>query len=210
MVSDVDGRTKSNPTNQRGLPRHATQRHDVFMRMPWDKSKVGQLDLVDDASAEPGLSLDLPALPTKRRSSDLQRCTSRTLARRSRCRRHRLCSCLSTAIEEDSGNPRTEFPDAELDELAEDIRQHGILQPIVVHPADDAGRYRIHFGAKRLRAARRAGLQEVPVVVRVAADPYAQVAENQKRHGLSPSNWRASCAGATRATPTRRSPSGSA
>ena len=47
--------------------------------------------------------------------------------------------------------------------------------------------YRIHFGAKRLRAARRAGLDEVPVVVRDApADPYAQVAENQKRHGLTP------------------------
>jgi len=56
-----------------------------------------------------------------------------------------------------------------------------------VHPANTAGRYRIHFGAKRLRAARRAGLDMVPVVVRDApGDPYAQVAENQKRHGLTP------------------------
>ena len=39
-------------------------------------------------------------------------------------------------LDEDANNPRTEFPDAELDELAEDIRQHGVLQPIVVHPAD--------------------------------------------------------------------------
>ncbi len=92
-----------------------------------------------------------------------------------------------TLLYEDATNPRTEFPDADLDELAEDIRQHGILQAIVVHPADGEGRYRIHFGAKRLRAAQRAGLQEVPVIVRDrAADPYAQVAENQKRHGLSP------------------------
>ena len=61
------------------------------------------------------------------------------------------------------------------------------MQPLVVHPADGEGRYRIHFGAKRLRAAIRAGLDEVPVVVRnVPADRYAQVAENQKRHGLSP------------------------
>jgi hypothetical protein len=88
---------------------------------------------------------------------------------------------------EDLNNPRAEFPDAELDELAQSIRQHGILQAIVVHPADAQGRYRIHFGATRLRAARRAELQEVPVVVRdAAADPYAQVAKNQKRHGLSP------------------------
>ena len=92
-----------------------------------------------------------------------------------------------TLLYEDVNNPRTEFPESELDELAEDIRQHGILQPIVVHPVDSTGRHQIHFGAKRLRAARRAGLQEVPVVVRGAmADPYTQVAENQKRHGLSP------------------------
>jgi ParB family chromosome partitioning protein len=92
-------------------------------------------------------------------------------------------------LDEDSNNPRTEFPDADVDELAEDIRQHGVLQPIVVHPADSNGHHRIHFGAKRLRAARRAGLPEVPVVVRtIPADPYARVAENQKRHGLSASD----------------------
>jgi ParB family chromosome partitioning protein len=90
-------------------------------------------------------------------------------------------------LDEDSGNPRTEFADVDLEELAENIRQNGILQPLVVHPADSEGRHRIHFGAKRLRAAVRAGLQQVPVVVRpLAADPYAQVAENQKRRGLSP------------------------
>lgn len=92
-----------------------------------------------------------------------------------------------SALCEDPDNPRTEFPQAELQELAEDIRQHGILQPIVVQPADAEGRYRIHFGAKRFRAAGLAGLTRVPVTVRpTAADPYAQVAENQKRHGLSP------------------------
>jgi ParB family chromosome partitioning protein len=91
------------------------------------------------------------------------------------------------ALCEGPNNPRTDFPETVLDELAEDIRQHGILQPIVVHPVDAAGLYRIHFGAKRLRAAARAGLQSVPVVVLDApADPYTQVAENQKRHGLTP------------------------
>ena len=91
------------------------------------------------------------------------------------------------SLREDPNNPRTEFPDAEIDELTDDIRQHGILQPIVVHRADSQGHHRIHFGAKRWRAAQRAGLSEVPVVVRDApTDPYTQVAENQKRHGLSP------------------------
>lgn len=90
-------------------------------------------------------------------------------------------------IDEDPNNPRTEFPDAALDELAADIRQRGILQPIVVHPADLAGRYRIHFGSMRLRAAKRCGIAQVPIAIRSAKhDPYAQVAENLKRHGLSP------------------------
>lgn len=88
---------------------------------------------------------------------------------------------------EDSNNPRTEFPEESLAELAEDIQQRGVLQPLVVHPADDGGRHRVHFGAKRLRAAIRAGLHEVPVVVRdLPADRYAQFAENQKRRGLTP------------------------
>jgi ParB family transcriptional regulator, chromosome partitioning protein len=92
-----------------------------------------------------------------------------------------------TALCEDPHNPRTEFPEAELSELAEDVRQHGVLQPIVIHPADEQVRHQIHFGVKRRRAAQRAGLTEVPVVVRdMPTDPYTQVAENQKRHGLTP------------------------
>jgi ParB family chromosome partitioning protein len=90
-------------------------------------------------------------------------------------------------LSEDPNNPRTEFPQEEIDELADSIRQHGILQPLVVAAADTAGLYRIHHGAKRRRAARLAGLSDVPVVVRDApTDPYAQAAENQKRHGLTP------------------------
>lgn len=90
-------------------------------------------------------------------------------------------------IDEDPNNPRTEFVEAEIEELAEDIRQHGILQPIVVGAADEAGHHQVRHGAKRLRAARRAGLTAVPVTIAsVKPDAYAQVAENQKRHGLSP------------------------
>lgn len=94
---------------------------------------------------------------------------------------------LASLLYEDASNPRTEFTAADIQELTDDIRDRGILQPIVVHPADTAGRYRIHFGAMRLRAALKAGLEVVPIVVRdAAADPYAAVAENQKRRSLSP------------------------
>ena len=137
----------------------------------WNKAKDVQLDLLDaapapvapTASAKPPIATTPRVVPSAPQLMPLAT----------------LC--------EDPANPRTEFPESELDELAEDIRQHGILQPIVVHPADLQGQHRIHFGAKRWRAAQRVGLTEVPVVVRDApTDPYTQVAENQKRHGLTP------------------------
>lgn len=136
------------------------------MRMPWSKSGNLQLDLLD-SPATPEAATAPPAVPGAAASSP---------------------SMVPTAsLYEDANNPRTEIPDVELDELADDIRQHGILQPIVVHPADCEGRYQIHFGAKRWRAAQGIGLHEVPVVVRDGpTNPYAQVAENQKRHGLTP------------------------
>ena len=155
------------------------------MRMPWSRPKSDQLELLD-AELEAPSSAQHPNnhLPTRHIGS-ASPTRSSTLAVTSNDGRPLVVALAQ--LYEDPNNPRTEFPESEIEELADDIRQHGILQAIVVHPADAAGRYRIHFGAKRLRAARRAGLDEVPVVVRDApADPYAQVAENQKRHGLTP------------------------
>lgn len=74
----------------------------------------------------------------------------------------------TASLFEDPNNPHSEFSEAELEELAEDIRQRGILQPIVVHPVNAAGRHQIHFGAKRWRAAQLAELLEVSDVVRDA------------------------------------------
>jgi len=137
------------------------------MRMPWAKSKGEQLDLLDSEPVVGVLARPATSRPPAQAGQPLFVATS--------------------ALHEDPSNPRTELPEDELAELTEDIRQRGILQPIVVHPVDGDGRYRIHFGDRRWRAARLAGLDQVPVVVRDApADPYAQVAENQKRHGLTP------------------------
>ena len=89
-------------------------------------------------------------------------------------------------LDQDPSNPRTEFPQQAIDELAQDIAQRGILQPIVVSAADKGGRYRIRFGSQRWRAARIAGLTTVPVTVRPQpCDAYDQVAENLKRQALS-------------------------
>jgi ParB family transcriptional regulator, chromosome partitioning protein len=151
------------------------------MRMPWRKSNTDQLELLD---AEPDAPRDDDGQPIPHDRSVHSRTSSKRAVANNDGRA--LVVPLDRLVE-DPNNPRTEFPESQIDELADDIRERGILEPIVVHPADAAGRYCIHFGAKRLRAARQAGLYEVPVVVRDApADAYAQVAENQKRHGLTP------------------------
>lgn len=90
-------------------------------------------------------------------------------------------------LDEDPHNPRTEFPAPHINELAQDIAQRGVLQPIVVAAKNATGRYLIRMGSKRWRAARQAGLATVPVVVAIQPrDAYDQVAENLKRHGLTP------------------------
>jgi len=156
------------------------------MRLPWDRSKPSQLDLL--VTEQPAGLAEAPLKAPMAKSEALpQEVPSVPATESSRPPTGEPLLVPLSALCEDPDNPRTEFPPTELQELAEDIRLHGILQPIVVQPADADGRYRIHFGAKRFRAAGLAGLEQVPVTVRpTGADPYAQVAENQKRHGLAP------------------------
>lgn len=157
------------------------------MRLPWNKSKEVQLDLLD---AEPGATAPHQTVEPAPRAVVPKKPDAGAIAPASVPRGGHDGRPLLVAVSmvyEDAHNPRTEFAEDTLDELAADIQQRGILQPLVVHPADGNGRHQVHFGAKRLRAAIRAGLHEVPVVVRdLPADRYAQVAENQKRHGLTP------------------------
>ncbi len=85
--------------------------------------------------------------------------------------------------------PRTTFDEAGLDELAESIRMQGIVQPLVVTPEKD-GTYSIVAGERRFRAAQRAGLTEVPVVVRPDLDDRSRLelalVENLQRADLNP------------------------
>jgi ParB family transcriptional regulator, chromosome partitioning protein len=161
-------------------------RHDAFMRLPWNKSKEVQLDLLD---AEPGAAASSQSVEAGPRAdlTSHNAAANSTVAAIPSGNDGRPLLLAVAMLYEDAHNPRTEFPEESITELAEDIRERGILQPLVVHPADSDGRHQVHFGAKRLRAAIRAGLDTVPVVVRdLPADRYAQVAENQKRHGLTP------------------------
>ncbi len=66
--------------------------------------------------------------------------------------------------------PRTAISDASLQELVESIREHGVIQPLIVSAGDSPGVYQLIAGERRLRAARLGGLTRVPVVVKEAAD----------------------------------------
>jgi len=102
---------------------------------------------------------------------------------------------LLADIDEDPEQPRTVFDDEGLAGLAASIREHGVVQPVVVRPPVD-GRYRLAFGARRLRAAQLAGLADIPAVIRRAdgGDFAAQVIENQQRAALSNSDLAAAIA----------------
>jgi len=84
-------------------------------------------------------------------------------------------------------NPRRQFDEAELQDLASSISQHGIVQPVVVRPVGD--RYEIIAGERRWRAAQLAGLHEIPVIVRDVDDRTAleiAIVENVQRADLNP------------------------
>ncbi|MEZ5926224.1 MAG: ParB/RepB/Spo0J family partition protein [Hyphomicrobiaceae bacterium] len=84
-------------------------------------------------------------------------------------------------------NPRQSFDEAELDELAASIRERGLVQPIIVRPVS-GGTYEIVAGERRWRAAQRAGLGSVPVIVRELNDKEVlelAIIENVQRSDLN-------------------------
>ena len=84
--------------------------------------------------------------------------------------------------------PRTHMDEASLGELADSIREQGVMQPILVRPIDGA-RFEIIAGERRWRAAERAGLKEIPAVVRSVPDHAAlalALIENIQRENLNP------------------------
>ena len=92
-------------------------------------------------------------------------------------------------IEPNREQPRKVFNEEALNELADSIREHGVLQPLLVRPLA-TGNYQIIAGERRWRAAKIAGLSEVPVVIRddLSEEQVMQVAliENLQRENLNP------------------------
>ncbi len=91
-------------------------------------------------------------------------------------------------IEPNHDQPRKDFDEKSLSELAESIEQHGVLQPLVVRPLAN-GSYQLVAGERRWRAARIAGLAEVPVVIKELTDEEVieiAMIENLQREDLNP------------------------
>lgn len=85
--------------------------------------------------------------------------------------------------------PRTIMVEEDLKDLADSIREHGIIQPLLVIPENEEGKYILIAGERRLRAAKLAGLEKVPAIIRKASEQeHLELAliENLQRENLSP------------------------
>ena len=94
----------------------------------------------------------------------------------------------TSELEPNRNQPRSVFNEQSLGELADSIAQHGVLQPLLVRPLMGGG-YQIVAGERRWRAARMAGLEEVPAVVREMSDSQVMelaLIENLQREDLNP------------------------
>ena len=92
-----------------------------------------------------------------------------------------------SAIRPNSRQPRTNFPEAGIRELAASIKEVGILQPLVVRPTP--GGFELIAGERRLRAAKEAGMERVPVLIRQAGEDESielALVENLQRENLGP------------------------
>ncbi|HEY8576534.1 MAG TPA: ParB/RepB/Spo0J family partition protein [Devosia sp.] len=86
-------------------------------------------------------------------------------------------------------NPRRSFDEEQLEDLTNSIREKGVMQPLLVRPSDDPNMFELIAGERRWRAAQRAGLHEVPVIVRDVDDKEAlelAIIENVQRADLNP------------------------
>ena len=93
-----------------------------------------------------------------------------------------------TEIEPNKNQPRKDFDETALAQLADSIRQHGVIQPLLVRPRTD-GSYQLVAGERRWRASRMAGIDEVPVVIREMTDSETMeiaLIENLQREDLNP------------------------
>jgi ParB family transcriptional regulator, chromosome partitioning protein len=102
---------------------------------------------------------------------------------------HSIISLSVDLIEKNPYQTRSAFQEEALRELADSIKENGVVQPIVVRPAEQSGRYLLVLGERRLRASKMAGKETIPAIVRRLSPQQAAemtVLENVQREDLNP------------------------
>jgi ParB family transcriptional regulator, chromosome partitioning protein len=103
--------------------------------------------------------------------------------------RHTVTDLPTAIIDRNPYQTRSVFHEETLKELADSIKENGVMQPVVVRPAEEAGRYVLVLGERRLRASKIAGKETIPAIVRRVSPQQAAemtVLENVQREDLNP------------------------
>jgi ParB family chromosome partitioning protein len=99
-------------------------------------------------------------------------------------------NCSVSKLEKNPFQPRTNFSEQEIDELASSLKTYGVLQPVLVRNSpEDEDMYQIIAGERRVRAAKKAGIEEIPVLIRDITDEQMlqiSIVENIQRENLNP------------------------
>lgn len=101
----------------------------------------------------------------------------------------KLIQCSVSFIEPDSKQPRKRFDPEKMAELVRSIKEKGVVQPVLVRPASQPGRYMLVAGERRWRAAQQAGISQIPALVLSLDDRQAveiSLIENLQRENLNP------------------------
>ena len=101
----------------------------------------------------------------------------------------KLIQCSVSFIEPDSKQPRKRFDPGKMAELVRSIKEKGVVQPVLVRPASEPGRYKLVAGERRWRAAQQAGISQIPALVLTLDDRQAveiSLIENLQRENLNP------------------------
>ena len=136
----------------------------------------------------PGLTSAPPPRDDCRRTASFRRRSSACCPPRPPIRRRASSWCPIDRIEPNPEQPRLAFDEATLEELAASIREHGVLQPILLRPIDD-GRFQLIAGERRWRASKIAGSPTIPALVEDIDDDTAleiSIIENLQREDISP------------------------
>ncbi|MDR1459916.1 MAG: ParB/RepB/Spo0J family partition protein [Bacteroidales bacterium] len=143
---------------------------NIEEKKPTKKGGLGQgLSALLGSYTPPDESIVAPSSPSRIKTSDLTKIDI-------------------DLIDVNPWQPRTEFEEESLQELAESIKTHGLIQPVTVRKVDD-GRYQLIAGERRLRASKLANLKEIPAYIRTANDMEVLemgLIENIQRKDLNP------------------------